>query len=367
MTILDTPAAPLVELPTQPDDVAWPTRTWPTADPPAGIDTRHLDDLLGRALGPGADPALGVTSALLVVHRGRLVVERYGTDRDGHPVDADTTLLSWSMAKSVIHALVGILVGEGRLDPGAPAPVAEWSDPDDPRHAITLDHLLRMVDGLDFRESYELPDDGHEVPFSHCIDMLFGAGADDVAAYAASRPAAHRPGTVFNYSSGTTNIVSRIVADTVAHRGDQLVAWMRERLFDPLGMTSAAPRCDAAGVFVGSSYLYSSARDFARFGLLYLRGGTWDGTPIVSRAWVDAARTARARDTDGRLYGAHWWVDDDGRGTFRASGYEGQRIVCVPASDLVVVRLGVTPAPGPGDPDPLADWVADLVAVFDPV
>lgn len=368
MTILDPPDGPLVELPRQPAGVAWPTTAWPTGDPDPDIDTDLLERLLDRAVGSDADPDLAVTSAVVVVHQGRLVAERYGTDREGEPVDADSRLLSWSMAKSVTHALVGVLVGEGRLDPDAPAPVGEWADPDDPRHTITVDHLLRMVDGLDFCESYELAAEGaDDVPFSHCIDMLFGAGADDVAAYAACRPAAHPPGTVFNYSSGTTNIVSRIVADTVGLRGEQFGTWMREVLFAPLGMGSAEPRFDAAGVFVGSSYLYATARDFARFGLLYLRGGTWDGKQIVPRHWVDAARTPRARDdTDGRLYGSHWWVWGDRRGTFWASGYEGQRIVCVPASDLVIVRCGITPAPEPGAPDALGDWLESLIAVFDP-
>lgn len=356
MTILDPPAA-LVPLPSQPDDVAWPTDEWPTGPLPDDVDADALDALLDRAFGPEPDPGFGESYATIVVKAGRIVVERYGPG-----TDADTPLLSWSMAKSITQALVGLLVERGRLDPAARAPVPEWDDPDDPRHEITLTQMLRMTDGLEFNEAYKIPDDGGAAAWSHCIDMLFGEGVADPAAYTAARPLAHPPGTVFNYSSGTTNLVARIVGDEIG-RNDDARAWMHEHLFSRIGMHSADPRFAESGDFVGSSYLYATARDWARFGLLYLRGGTWEHEQVIARDWVDDARTTRARDDDsGAEYGSHWWTSPDGRGRFFASGFEWQRVACVPTSDLVVVRLGKTAEDD--YPTPVA-WFDELIALFD--
>jgi hypothetical protein len=204
-------ARPLVPLPPQPAGVPWPTEAWPTADPDPAVAGRLvalLDDLTGDV------DRYGTTYAVAVAHRGVLVAERYGGvlehwDRPFEPVEPTTRLMSWSMAKSILHAVVGTLVGEGRLALEGPAPVPEWSDPADPRHAITLDDLLEMRDGLAFSEDYA------DAGVSDVIEMLFGAGEADMAHFAADRPLAHPPGTVFNYSSGTSNIVSGIVARQV--------------------------------------------------------------------------------------------------------------------------------------------------------
>jgi CubicO group peptidase (beta-lactamase class C family) len=337
---------PLVPLPRQPEEVPWPTQEWPVGEVPAAVarDVAGLvDDLFDDT------DRYGATYALAIVHRGRLVVQRVGGslpkwDRPDEPVTIDTPLLSWSMAKSVTHAAVGILVGEGRLDLDAPAAVPAWHEqPDDPRGAITLQQLLEMRDGLRWLEDY-VDGEGSDV-----IHMLFGEGKDDVVAYTRARPLAHEPGTTFNYSSGTSNVVARIVGDAVGDvhgsgSGAHLEAFLRERLFDPIGMRSASPRFDAAGTFVGSSYLYATLHDWARFGLLYLRGGEWDGTRVLPEGWVDHARRWRSTDPDdGRRYGAHWWIgpeQHDHLGTFWASGYESQSITCVPGLDLLAVRLG---------------------------
>ena len=229
------------------------------------------------------------TFAVLVVHRGRLVVERYQGalehfDRPPTRVTADTPLLSWSIAKSMLHAVVGLLVGQGRLDLDAPAAVPEWAAPDDPRHAITLRQMLAMRDGLDFVEDYV--DDR----ISDTIQMLFGDGQPDMAHFAADRPLTAPPGERFNYSSGTSNIISGVVARTVGP-GESYARFLHSRLFGPLGMTSADPEFDEAGTWVASSYLRASARDYARFGLLYLRDGMWDGVRILPAGWVDYGRT----------------------------------------------------------------------------
>jgi CubicO group peptidase (beta-lactamase class C family) len=328
----------LVALPSQPAGVDWPTEEWPAGKLPPTVDLTPLLDEVCDNDGPLAE-----TFAVLVVHRGRIVAERYQGalehfDRPPTPVTAETPLLSWSMAKSVLHAGVGLLVGAGRLDLDAPAPVPEWADPGDPRHAITLRQLLAMRDGLDFAEEYV---DGN---VSDTIEMLFGDGQSDMAHFAAERPLAAPPGTRFNYSSGTSNIISGIVARTVGP-GESYARFLHSRLFGPLGMTSADPEFDEAGTWVASSALRASARDYARFGLLYLRDGMWDGLRLLPSGWVDDARTWVSEDPDDASpYGAHWWgVAGDTLGTFRASGFEGQSITLCPSLDLMVVRLGKTP------------------------
>lgn len=355
----DVVARPLVALARQPEGVPWPTGEWPTGEEPTG---GVLEPLLDAVMDP--ESGHGRTRAVVVVHRGRLVAERYGDRTDawgevtGDAVDATTPLLSWSMAKSMLHAVVGMLADEGRLHLDEPAPVPQWPE-GDPRAAITLEQLLAMRDGLDFAEDYA-PDDTTGA-VSHVIEMLFGAGAADVAGFAASRPLSHTPGTTFNYSSGTSNIISAVVARTLGGE-EPYRRFLHERLFGPIGMGSADPRFDEAGTWVASSYVWATARDMARFGYLYLRDGVWDGTRLLPEGWADHGRRPRSIDpVDGRLYGAQWWVVGDDVGTFWANGYEGQSIMVCPGLDLVVVRLGKSTAecyPA------LVSWRAAMVGAF---
>jgi CubicO group peptidase (beta-lactamase class C family) len=304
-----------------------------------------------------------------VQHHGQIVHERYGTQPDtlfgpGGPVDADTTLISWSMAKSITHALVGIAAGDGLLDVDAPAPVPEWIGTD--KEAIGLLDLLEMRDGLDYVEDYV------DAGVSNCLEMLYGEGKEDMAAYAAARPLAHPPGSVWNYSSGTTNIVSRIVGQAVAPgtTGEAARVAMEqfifERLFGPLGMTSAIPKFDDAGTFVGSSYVYATARDFVKFGDLYLRDGLTadeDAARILPAGWSDHARTYSASDDTGFDYGRHWWLWPDVDGVFAAHGYEGQYTIVAPDRDLVVVHLGKSPI----DQRPaLIERLREIIGSFEP-
>ncbi|MGO9853858.1 MAG: serine hydrolase domain-containing protein [Acidimicrobiales bacterium] len=353
----------LVALPAQPAGVPWPTDEWPEGALPAGVDLEALLDQVFDDDGP-----LATTFAVVVVHRGRVAAERYHGalehfDRAPTPVTASTPLLSWSMAKSMLHAVVGLLVVDGRLDLDAPATVPEWSDPADPRRAITLRHLLAMRDGLDFVEDYV--DDR----VSDVMQMLFGEGQPDMAHFAADRPLVAAPGTRFSYSSGTSNIISGIVARTVGP-GEDYARFLHGRLFGPLGMASADPEFDEAGTWVASSYVRATARDYARFGLLYLRDGVWEGVRVLPAGWVDYGRTMVSIDdpADPSPYGAHWWGqrgDTLGAlnplGTFRASGYEGQTITVCPALDLVLVRMGKTPLERE---DALVPWRAAVVQAF---
>jgi CubicO group peptidase (beta-lactamase class C family) len=341
----------LIPLPPQPAGTPWATEAWPDGDIPPGVDRPALDDHVEYAFSPASLEAMGETHALVVIKGGRLILERY----DGGHGPADT-YPSWSKAKSITHALAGILVGDGKLDAAAPADVPEWAAADDPRRAITLDLLLRMSSGLAFVEDYE-PEHPSDV-----IAMLFGEGAGDVAHYAAAKPLAYAPGSFWDYASGTTNIVSRCLSRALDAAGPDFETFMRKRLFEPIGMESPVPKFDAAGTFIGSSYCFCTARDFARFGLLYLRGGVWDGRPILPAAWVDYGRTPTwQQPNDWGPYGAHWWLDLAGPGSFSANGYEGQYTVVVPDLDMVVVRHGATPLDRSEAPKA---WIAQLVESF---
>jgi CubicO group peptidase (beta-lactamase class C family) len=314
-------------LASQPNGVDWPTSTWPrrpNIDVQRCVDVAFTDE---ARCGP-----LGKASACGVVVGGELIAEAYGPDATDQ-----STLLSWSVAKSLTHALVGIAARDGHLDPDAATGLPAWANDD--RAAITLQHLMTMTDGLDFSEVYatDRPSD--------VVEMLFGSGKDDVAAYVLDRPLAHQPGTVSNYSSGSTNVVSRVLRDAI---GDASV-FAREHLFAPLGMTNATVRLDQTGTFIGSTFAYATLHDWLRFGLLYARDGVWNERRIVPIGWVDRARTTTPSSVgvDYNHYGEGWWVCSDPRladlGAFTATGYLGQFVMIVPAIDAVIGYFGEVP------------------------
>ncbi|MFT7221970.1 MAG: CubicO group peptidase (beta-lactamase class C family) [Candidatus Azotimanducaceae bacterium] len=316
----------LRELPPQPVGIAWPTESWSRADLPAASANRvnTLSDEIFELSG-----AQGVTFGLLIVKEGQLVHERY--DAGANPFYAQ---YSWSMAKSVTQALTGILVADGKLDLYARAPVPEWRD--DARSKITLDQLLRMSSGLAFQEDYV---DGQA---SDVIPMLMFEGRHDTGAFAAMKPLNREPGSHWEYSSGTTNIICRILKEVVGGGASGMLKFMNDRLFEPIGIRTAAPKFDTSGTFVGSSFLMATPQDFARFGLLYLRGGVWDGTEILDRQWVDYARTLTFQSNK-EAYGSHWWINPNNTNQFYCSGYDGQRILLDPDRDVIIVRVGRTP------------------------
>jgi len=302
-----------------------------------------LDDRIDAIFERPADQ--GVSLAMVVVHHGDIVGERYGVQpanifEPEKVITAESPLLSWSVAKSITHAAVGILAGDGRLDVDAPAEVPEWRGTD--KEAITVLDLLEMRPGLRFVEDYV--DDG----VSHALEMLFSEGVSDYAAYAAALPLDHPPGTVWNYSSGTTNIICGILGRIVGGGRDGMERFLRERLFDPCGMTSAELRFDSTGTWVGSTYVFATTRDFARFGELYRNDGVAEsGERVVPAGWADHGRTFVAHDAEGAGrygfdYGRHWWMWPEFPGSIAAHGYEGQYIVVVPDRQLTLVHLGKT-------------------------
>ncbi len=308
---------------------------------------------------PGSDK-VRKTRAVVVVYDGRLVAERYAPG-----FDADMPLLGWSMAKSVTNALVGILVREGALDIHRPAPVPEWQGPDDPRRAITLDLLLRMSSGLAFEERYD--------PLYDAVDMLYGSS--DFAAFAADKSLAFEPDATWSYSSGTANIVARIVRRAAEERHDHYYDFLRRELFDRIGMTSALMEADSSGTFVGSSYCLATPRDWARFGLLYLQDGLWGGERVLPAGWVAYSTTPTEQAPRGE-YGAFFWLNAGApdnpanrlwpsapRDTFAAKGYQEQAVIVIPSRKAVLVRFGATSRRTAWDTD---RFIADVVAALPP-
>ena len=290
----------------------------------------------------------GATHALVVSHAGEIVHEWYGP---GH--DVNSTLISWSIAKSITHALVGIAVKQGILSPAQKNLRPEWSD--DARAEISLDDLLSMRSGLAWVEDYV--DDRT----SDVIAMLFGESdfVGDHARYAAAKPLLTPPGQQWVYSSGTTNIVSWVLGQSL---DCPIQSFIQTELFDPLEMTSATAKCDATGTFVGSSFVYATARDFVRFGQMYLNNGIWANTSLVSPEWVTSAREFVAFDPDMSMsYGRHWWMWPSDADSVIAHGYQGQILWVSPRRDLVVCHLGNTDAPYGGQ---LRSMVAKLVEAF---
>ena len=324
-----------VPLPAQPRDTRWPTDEWPRGELPRGFEEPVFPDA-------------GETHALAVVWRGRLVLERYDS---GH--GPESALISWSVAKSILQTFVGLLVRDGKLSIAARADLPAWSAPGDPRAALTLDVLLRMSSGLAWLEDYV------DAGKSDVIEMLFGRGKDDVAAFAAEAKLAHPPDTVWCYSSGTSNLVSAVAARALGGGEAAVQAYLRRELFERIGMRSARARCDAAGTWVGSSFVFACALDYARFGLLALRDGVWEGERVLPAGWIDYARTPTP-GSNGE-YGAHWWLPLEGDGMFSANGYQGQYVYVAPAHDVVAVRLGASTA----EQQPLVKaWLAELVRRF---
>lgn len=339
-----------------------PRLPWPrggAAGPlPAGVDRAGLARALDAAFAE-TDPAKPArTRAVVVVFNGAIVAERYAPG-----FGPDTPQLGWSMSKSITGALLGVLVGRGKLSLDQPAPLPSWQGPGDPRAAITLRELMRMQSGLDWEEDYNNP-------WGDVLTMLFVA--PDAGGFAAAKPLARPPGSHWQYSSGTSNILCRVMRRTIGDEREYL-DFPRRALFGPLGMASAVMEPDASGAWVGSSFVYAGARDWARFGLLYLDDGLWRGRRILPEGWVRFCATPAP--ASGGRYGAQWWLNagEPGhpdrrrfpglpRDMMLAQGYEGQFVCVVPSRRAVVVRLGLTRGRR-WDPGPL---LAGVLAALPP-
>jgi CubicO group peptidase (beta-lactamase class C family) len=308
----------------------------------AALDRLLADDSLA---GPGM-------RAIVVVDHGRIVAERYAPG-----FSATTPLLGWSMAKSVVAGLVGMLVKEGRLALDQPA---GWPAADGGRERIRIADLLAMSSGLRFNEAYGAVSD--------VTRMLYLQ--PDMAGFAHAQPLVHPAGEFWSYSSGTANILSRIVQDAAGSLG---AAYPAEKLFKPLGMTSATIETDEDGTLVGSSYMYATARDWARYGLFLLQDGVWRGQELLPRGYVAMMASPVAASGGEYGHGLVWlWGSDavtPGKNadtafgipadTFWMEGHDGQSTAIIPSRQLVIVRLGLTPARDHYRPQPLVKAILD--------
>jgi CubicO group peptidase (beta-lactamase class C family) len=323
--------------------------------PPPAADPRELpwpdgDVLQGRALAPAMQTALQaasdwafdrespeqITTALLVVHRGEIVHERYAPG-----FDVTTRTRTWSTAKSIAATLIGMLVDQGKLELDAPLPF-DWLPAtrtgSDPRAAVTLRHLLHMSSGLE-------PVDNEELEYATGSGLAYWTGASSSGA-ARSRGLIRAPGTSWDYENYDTLLavyaMKQALGDAKAY-----LEFPRKALLDRIGMRNTVIGVDRFGDFILSSQIHTNARDLARFGLLYLNGGVWNGERLLSEKWIEFVRQpAPATATLGREYGGHWWlVPDDRRDVprdaYTTAGNRGQYVIVVPSHEVVIVRRGL--------------------------
>lgn len=326
-----------------------PDAPWPEGD---RVDAAQDSDLAALLRDPElAGPGM---RAVVVVRDGRIVGERYG-----EAFSAETPLLGWSMAKTVTAAIIGTVVGDGKMAVADKALLPDWTDG---RAAISVGDLMAMSSGLEFNEDYG--------DVTDVTSMLYLE--PDMAAFAAAKPLAGEVGSVFSYSSGTPAMLSRLWQDRIGADAPQ---WPRTKLFAPIGMTSAVLEMDAHGTFVGSSYVYATARDWARFGQFLLQDGVWGGKAILPPEFVAWMREA-APASEGKYGRGLLWlrgpegglpedVDPDaGLGlpedTYWLEGHDGQSVAVIPSKRLVVVRMGLTPSKLGYRPQPLVAAITKL-------
>jgi CubicO group peptidase (beta-lactamase class C family) len=323
-----------------------------------------LRAVLDRAFAEPDGPPHRWTKAVVIVHDGNIVAERYAPR-----IGTDTPLIGWSLTKSVSNALIGILVRENKLKLDAPAPIATWPA-EDPRHEITVDNLLRMTSGLDIGQSLTAD---WMTAFDPSARMNFDM--PDMAGFAATARLIEHPGRAWKYTNGNTMLLSRIIRDLTGGDADSVLRFAHRELFHKLGMRHVTLEFDNAGTPIGSSHMWASARDWARFGLLYLNDGVVGGERILPEGWVDySARLTPGSETFG--YGAGFWTNrGDGPAiasrvragmppdSFMARGSQGQYIVVIPSSKLVIVRLGIAYTPM-GDIAAMERLVDDAVAAL---
>ena len=268
------------------------------------------------------------TRSVLVVYKDKIIAEKYDTG-----FDKNSKILGWSMTKSITATLFGILQTQGKIDIMKPAPIAEWAN--DERAKITIANLLHMNSGLAWEEDYNT--------ISDVTKMLFQA--EDMTQAQIDKPLVGSPNASWNYSSGTTNLLSGILRKQFKTHQEYLDFWY-SGLIDKIGMNSMVIETDMAGNYVGSSYGWATTRDWAKFGLLYLHNGNWRREQILDEGWVKYAATPTPTSNGG--YGAQFWLNKGGkfpnvpRNMFYCSGYQGQMVAIFPSQELVVVRMGLS-------------------------
>ena len=357
----------------EPTDVGrdWPLaewQRWPMGERladealPSEIDRDALEAALDYAI---ANHEHGQnTRAVVVVYQGRIIGERYAPG-----IGRDMPHLSWSQGKSITAALIGVLIQQGELTLDQRAPVEEWSAPDDPRRDITIADLLHMSSGLDFN-NFGLGNERSLSTENHHFRIYFDG--IDVFRHAVSFPLAVQPNTRWRYLNSDPLTLGKIVRDVVEGRGESYHAFPWTALFDRIGIRSAVLETDAWGNFIMTGYDYMSARDWARFGLLHLRDGVWEGERILPAGWSEFVSTPAPASED-RDYGGLFWLNAGGdydripADAYWPSGFMGQTTMIIPSRDMVIVRLGPSPGQGFGDYlNEMVGGVLDAVEVVAP-
>lgn len=299
----------------------------------AAIDSQSLAQAMANVF----DPDIGWhnTLAVVVLRDGHVVAERYAEG-----ITLDTPLPGWSMTKSVTATLAGILVREGRLQVDAPGALTQVEQASDPLFNVTLNHLLRMTSGIDLTETNSGAD-----PASKMLFLV-----PDAAAFTAGRGLQAKPGEHWEYMSGSSVLAARVVSDRLGGSLQDVYGFVREELFEPLGLASAVLEPDQAGTFIGSSYMLASARDWAKIGQLYLDGGVFQGRRIIDWRWVDYVQRHTAISGTA-AYGAGFWLNRPTatrhipglpKDSYFMSGFQGQQVFIVPSKRAVIVRLGAS-------------------------
>ena len=291
----------------------------------SNIDYNRLNKAVAQAFAPNEE-GKKCTRAVVVVYKDQIIAEKYAPG-----FSKDSRLIGWSMTKSITATLFGILQKQGKLKINQPAPIAEWQN--DERKNITIHNLLQMNSGLEWDENYD--------DISDVTKMLFQES--DMTVSQIHKPLVGKPNASWNYSSGTTNLLSGILRKQFKTHQEYLDFWYRG-LIDKIGMHSMLIEADLKGNYIGSSYAWANARDWAKFGLLYLHKGNWNGEQLFDPTW--SKYVATPTPTSENQYGAQFWLNAGGkmpdvpRDVYYADGFQGQRVFIIPSHDMVVVRLG---------------------------
>jgi CubicO group peptidase (beta-lactamase class C family) len=318
------------------DTIDWPSGNRLDSKKIAGVNYEKVSAAIDGAF-QDKNPGRPIfTHAVIVLYNGEIVGEKYAPG-----FDYNSRHMGWSMTKSIGNAMIGILVKDGKIKVDDVAPVPEWQR--DERNTITINNILQASTGLSWSE-------GYFSPFSDFHKMF--TLSDDKARYAATLNLQHKPGTFFEYSSGSSNILSRLIRNVTGDTAYYQFPY--KRLFHKIGMHSAIIEVDASGTFVASSYGWATARDWTRFGLLYLNDGVWNGERILPEGWVSYSTTP-APAAQRQEYGAQIWLNRGNKektsdshfpglppDAFVFDGFEENSVVVIPSRKAVIVRLGVT-------------------------
>ncbi len=318
------------------------TTKWPMGDLvdagqfPSQVDRDALSAALDFAFDDGRQTVPQKTRALVVVHKGQIVAERYAPG-----FGKDTRHICWSMGKSITSALIGILVGDGHFTVDDPAPIPAWRDPADPRSKITIGHLLHMSGGLKFDRPADVA--AMFTDRDHHRRVYFGAV--DVFDYCTEREVEFPPDTVWRYRNCDPLSLGMIIRQTVLARGEEYLSFPQRALFERIGIRNMVLEVDPHGNFIMTGFEYGTARDWARFGLLHLHDGVWQGKRILPAGWIDYITTPAPADAD-KKYGALFWLNRGGqyetlpKDMYWAAGHHGQITLIIPSRDTVIVRQG---------------------------